>query len=167
MSEDSVDSLGLEGTPPPGSIVRVDVTGKSVVLWGRLRGKLVTAIEGLLNSTLDCNRGTTVREEAKEFTSALLDFAKAKLQMPVVELEKASAEISKLYAERQKELADADKTHAEADAIRLTTQITELRLVLGATKAILVGEEGAEAILLGKQIDVFLEVVRDLSRAGA
>ena len=150
---------------PPGTMMRVDVRGNSPELWTNLRSKLMEKVQQLLDSTLDHNRGTTVREEAKEFTTALLDFAKAKLQMPVVEIEKASAEISKIYAERQKELAEADKLHAEADLIRLNTHIRELTLTLGLTKVMLVGESGEEAILLGKQVDAFLEVVRDLSRS--
>jgi hypothetical protein len=151
-------------TPAPGAMLRVDVRGKSQELWAGLRSKLMAKVQEVLNSTLDHKRGTTVREEAREFTAALLDFAKAKLQMPVVEVEKAAAEVAKLYAERQKELAEADKIHAEADAIRLETNIRELTLTLALTKAMLVGEPGEEAVLLGRQVDAFLEAVRDLSR---
>jgi len=95
----------------------------------------------------------------------LLDFAKARLAKPGLEAEKIAAEIGKTFAERQTELARADKTSEEARGLRIKNDISELRLTLGATKAILVGDASEEAVLFGKQVDAFLSALKDLAQA--
>lgn len=145
------------------SWLRVDVRGESEGRWIALREKFLAQIGKLLESTLDHDRGTTVRDEAKEFTSALLDFAKAKLAKPGLEAEQIAAQIGKTFAERQTELARADKTAEEARQIRIKNDIAELRLTLGATKAMLVGDSSEEAVLFGKQLNEFLEVLKEIA----
>jgi hypothetical protein len=41
--------------------------------------------------------------------------------------------------------------------------IKKLRLVLGGTKAMLIGDPGEEALLCGQQIDEFLRVLKELA----
>lgn len=143
--------------------LRVDVRGANPTLWASLREKFVNQIGRLLDSTLDYQRGTTVRDEAKEFTSALLDFAKAKLAKPGLEAEKLAAEIGKTFAERQSELARASKISEEARQLRIRNDVSELRISLGATKALLIGDASEEAVLFGKQVDAFLTALKEIS----
>ncbi len=143
--------------------LRVDVRGSNDKLWASLRSKFVTQIETLLSATLDHERGTTVRDEAKQFTSALLDFAKAKLAKSGLEAEQIAAEIGKTFAEKQTELARAEKTTEEARQIRIKNDVAELRLTLGATKAFLVGDESEEAVIFGKQLESFLCVLKEIA----
>lgn len=150
---------------PPNSnhkIVRVDVRGEDPELWKRLRAKLMVRIHTVLESTLDHDRGTTVREEAKQFTASMLDFARQRLQREGLENDKIEAEIAELYAKRTKELADADRVSAEAERIRQDTSLRELCKCLALTKAMLIGDESEEAMLFGQQIDSFLSVVKEL-----
>lgn len=143
-------------------IARIDVRGKEPNLWKNLRPKLIEKIQKFLDTTMDHERGTTIQEEAKQFTSALLDFARNKLAREGVEVQKIEAEVSEIYAKRVKSLAEADKVSAEAAAIRQRTATKELCTMLAMTRAMLVGEEGEEALLLGKQINEFLGLVREL-----
>lgn len=145
--------------------LQVQVRGKDPDRWANLRAKFIRRLDKLLDSTLDSARGTTVRDEAKEFTSALLDFASAKLAKPGLEGEKIAAEIGKTFAERQTELARADKTSEEARELRIKNDISELRLMLGATKAVLVGDDSDEAVLFGKAVDAFLSALNEMARA--
>ena len=151
----------------PEQWVRIDIRGKDKQLWVSLREKFLARIDSLLESTLDHERGTTVRYEIKEFTSALLDFAKARLAKSGLEAEKIASEISKTFAERQTELAKAGKTSEETRELRIQNDITELRLTLGATKAMLVGDDSEEAILFGKQLEAFLKVLRGIAGTSA
>ncbi|MBK7391133.1 MAG: hypothetical protein IPI23_19310 [Bacteroidetes bacterium] len=51
------------------------------------------------------------------------------------------------------------KLHAEAKAIEFDTALKKLKLSLKLTKALIVGKEGQEAIVITKQIDTFLEAI--------
>jgi hypothetical protein len=73
------------------------------------------------------------------------------------------AEIEKGFTEREKTLADAEKVRAETDAIRLETRIRELRVILGLTKALLIGDDSSEALVVGQRIDEFLKVLHGVS----
>ncbi len=143
-------------------IARVDVRGKNLDKWARIKPKLMAKIDAFLDFPADHSAGTTVRDEAKQLTSALLDFAKNRLAREGAEVQKIEAEISEIYAKERMALAQADKLNAEAEAMRSQNAIKELVAMLALTKAMLVGEEGEEALLLGKQIDVFLDIVKEL-----
>jgi hypothetical protein len=155
------DSLGDDSTIRM-QIARVDVRGKKPALWEGLRPKLIAKISAMLDTTIDHQRGTSIGEEAKQFTSALLDYARNKLAREGAEVQKIEAEISEIYANRTRSLAESAKLDAEAEAQRFQTARKELCMALALTKAMLVGEIGEEALLLGKQIDAFLDVVREL-----
>lgn len=151
------------GNAVPGQWARFDVTGKVPSVWAKLRGKLIERLHTVLDSTLDTKRGTTVKEEFRAFTSALLDAARAKLAKPGLEVQELEAKVEKLFAEKAHELALAEKVSEQAAALRLRNSINELRLDLGMTKALLVGEKGKEALLLGRQATQLLAFLKDLS----
>lgn len=150
--------------PGKGEIVRIGVIGKDEKLWAKLYPTLVGKVQNLLDSTLDHNKGSTVRDELKDFTSELLDFAKAKLATPGLEAQKIAAEITQKYAEHQTELAQADKTREEARERRIKNDIRELRYSLTLTKALVMADDDESAIFFGKQIDSFLELLKDLGQ---
>lgn len=145
--------------------LRVDVKGKTAATWARLREKLILGIEQVLDGiTEEHDKGAWIKANAREFTSALLDHAKERLARAGLENAKIEAEVAEIYAKRERELAEARKVHADAADREFETSVKQLRLMLGATKAMLVGEKGKEAILFGKQLNAFLEVVNELSR---
>lgn len=145
--------------PEKKQFVQVDVRGKTTELWQSLRPKLIQAMNDVLDAVIDTEHGTTVRDEAKQLTTALLDYAKANLARPGLENERIEAEIRRLYGQMEIDRAEARKKYAEADALEFNTKVKRLRLALGAAKAFLVGEEGEEAVIFTKQITAFLETL--------
>jgi hypothetical protein len=145
--------------------IRVDVRGKTEAVWASLREKLIVAIGQVLDSiTEEQDKGDWFKATSREFTSALLGHAKERLARAGLENAKIEAEVAEIYAKRERELAEARKVHADADAREFKTSLDRLRLMLGATKAMLIGEKGKEALLLGRQLKAFLEVVNELSQ---
>ena len=140
-------------------VLEVQITGKDKGLFKQLRGKLVLAISQSLDTVINYEQETTVKEEAKEFASALIDHAKAKLKKAGIENEKLLVEIDNLYVQREKEIAETRKLNAEAKAIEIQNRIRSLRLSLGGLKAMMIGEEGEEDLVFMKQIDSFLSVL--------
>jgi hypothetical protein len=144
---------------------RLDVTGRSADTWAELKPRLIAALKRLLEDITDGQGPTWFEDQARDFKNALLDYAKSQLMKPGAEVERTLAEAEKLYSERERNLAEARKLHAEARAQEVKNAYEELRLTLVLTKAILVSEEGPEALLLGKRLDAFLETVRALLAA--
>ncbi len=163
MSNELIPQDGSDSSDSSDRWLRLDVRGNNNQLWASLREKFVVQIKKLLSATLDHERGTTVREEAKQFTSAFLDFAKAKLAKSGLEAEKIGAEICKTFAEKQTELARAEKTAEETRQLRIKNDIAELRLTLGATKAFIMGDCSDEAIIFGKQLESFLKILKEIA----
>lgn len=141
----------------------VTVSGKSAQRWSQFRDKLLQTLQVVLDTVLDTEEGTTVRDEAQQFTRALLDYAKAHLARPGLENDKLEAEIRRLFSQSEADRAEARKKNAEAEALEFQTKVRRLRLVLGGAKAMLVGEQGEEAIIFGKQIEEFLQILKELT----
>lgn len=161
------ESIGIEACEREGWL-QVDVKGKTEAAWARLREKLMLAIGEILDGvTEEHDKSAWFKASAREFTSALLDHAKERLARAGLENAKIEAEVAEIYAKRERELAEARKAHADADAKEFKNSIERLRLMLGATKAMLIGEKGKEALLLGRQLKAFIEVVNGLSQDAA
>jgi len=148
--------------PEKKQFARVDVTGKTASLWQSLRPKLIKAMTDLLDTVIDDEQGATVRDEMKQLTTALLDYAKANLARPGLENERIEAEIRRLYGQMEIDRAEARKKHAEADTLEFNNKVKRLRLVLGAAKALMVGDDGEEAVIFTAQITAFLETLEKL-----
>lgn len=153
-------------TPPdePGRILNLEVTGRTEGLWALLRGKLIDAIEKALDAVVDPERGTTLREEAREFSSALLEYARQRLARPEKENAEIEARIALLFSEREYTLEKARGERARADAQELENAIKRLRLALSLTRALLAGEAGQEALLLGSKIDGLLRAIGEIEQ---
>jgi hypothetical protein len=145
--------------PEQKQFARVDVRGKTAALWQSLRPKLIQAMTEVLDAVLDDEHGTTVRDELKHFTTALLDYAKANLARPGLENERIEAEVRRLYGQIEIDRAEARKKHAEADMLEFNNKVRRLRFVLGAAKALMVGDTGEEAGIFTAQITEFLETL--------
>ncbi|NOQ75257.1 MAG: hypothetical protein GQ574_24815 [Crocinitomix sp.] len=141
--------------------LKVDVAGKSEDLWKKMRVKLIDTVNKFLDTTIDSQNHSSIREEAKEFTTKFLKHAKDKLERAGLENEKIVAEIDSLYSSRQRESAQTRKLNAEASEIELSVSIKKLKLSLGLTKAILIGDAKNEDIVFAKQIDSFLEMLKE------
>lgn len=144
-------------------IARIDVRGKDPRRWEQVRERLVVRISAMLDATLDHEDNTTVREEAKKFTSHMLEFARQRLQREGLENDKIEAEVSRIYAERTRELAEADRLSAEANEKRRKTALAELCAQLCMAKILIIGDQGEEAVLFGQQIDEFLRLVKEMN----
>jgi hypothetical protein len=116
---------------------------------------------GSLNSIIDAHHGTTVRDEAKDITSLMLDSFRSKLQHARLENDRAEAEIARFYAECEAIRANARKTNAEAAAIEVGTAVKRLQLALRLAKGLVIGDSGDEAIIFSSQIEAMLEAIKD------
>ncbi len=139
------------------------IAGKSPNLWSNLKEKLLQAIHSFLDITIDGVNNKTIREEAKEFSHALLKYGKDKLEKAGFENDKIRAEADLLYSQKEKELAEARKLNAEAQKVEFENAIKQLRLSLKMTKAILLGEPGEEALILVKSVEQFIKVLDDFA----
>lgn len=147
-----------------GKIIKIDVTGKDSLLFEKLRNRLVEAIDRFLDSAIDYQTGTTVREEAKKLTSLALNFAEEKLKKAGIENQMLLAEIDNKYALAEKSKAEARKLDAETKRIEFEETLKKFSLSLKLTKALILGKEGEEAILLTKQLDLFLEAIQEVQQ---
>jgi DNA primase large subunit len=144
------------------TFLRVDVKGNSEPLWLRLRPKLINAINAVLDTVVDPDNESTMRDEAKQFTSALLDHAKAKLKRAGLENDRIEAEIRQLYSQIEMDLAESRKRNAEANALEFDTTVRKLRFALMGTKTLLISDESNESIAFGQEVDGFLESLKQL-----
>jgi len=153
-------------------IQRVDVTGKKPELWAVWQPKLIEkihdVIDKLLSMQIDSEKGTTVRDEAVEIGSLAVRNIKARLKKAVVQNKKDEAEIIKAYAEAEHKYEEANKTraearklNAEAEAKELKNTITKLVTALKLSKVMLVGFPGEEAVLFGRQIGQYIDVLEE------
>ncbi|NOT51252.1 MAG: hypothetical protein HOP10_08235 [Chitinophagaceae bacterium] len=131
------------------------VGGKDEVLWKQLRHKLVQAINTFLDTVIEEETQSTIRQELKEFGTAILDYGKQKLKKAGIENDKILAEIELLFSEREKK-------NAETEAIKFETSLKKLIVAMAGTKVIMRGSAGKEELIFIKQIDDFLAILRDL-----
>lgn len=142
--------------------VKIELEGKDNNLWKNLQSKLIGVINNFLDSVIDHKNESTIREEAKKFTSALLDYGKNKLEKAGLDNEKIVAEVDLLYSQKEKQFAEARKLHAEADLIELQTNVKKLKIALSSMKLLMIGEANNEEIIFLKQIDVFLQTIKEI-----
>ena len=102
---------------PEKQFALVSVSGKSPERWLQFRDKLLQALQAVLDTVLDSEEGTTVRDEAQQLTRALLDYAKANLARPGLENDKLEAETRRLFYQGEADRAEARKKNAEAEAL--------------------------------------------------
>lgn len=146
-------------------IIKIVVSGDDEDLFKKLRKKLLDKMDSFLDTTVDYKKGTTIKEEAKELISLGLDFSKQKLKKAGIENEKLNAEIDEAYSRREKNKAETRNIDADTREKNFNQSIREFRAYLIFTKAILIGKQGEEAVILTKQIEVFLEAVNEIANS--
>ena len=146
-------------------LTKVSVSGADSVLWDKLRNKLIQVLDRSLDTIINYDTGATIKDEAKEFSSAVIQFGKEKLKKASIENDKINAEIEEIYTKIKKEKAETRKINAEADQINLDNQIKAIRITLGSAKALLIGSANNEDILFVKKVDAFLGVLKELKQS--
>jgi hypothetical protein len=108
-------------------------------------------LESVLDTIVDHQRETTVKQEAQELISESIQSLKERLKKSGLENEELAARATKLLAEAEKERSIAKKTRAEADGQEFLTIVKKLRLLLEAHRA-----------MERNQLDGFLGVLKEL-----
>jgi len=114
--------------------------------------RLQAALDHVLNSIVDPERGTTVREETQTLIKETVQNLKDRLKRQGLENEEIKARVTRLLAEVEKDRALTAKTEAETEAITLATNARKLRLLLEADRVV---EHGS--------LDSFLVVLKEIS----
>lgn len=140
------------------------LTGKDPEKWAKFRDELFIKFQGLFDQMAEESpESHWLRDQAKEFGALTIDFAKGHLRKPGLEAAKIEAEVADLYASREQKIAAARKIHAESRAVETENKVRDLRITLSMFRAMLIGEKGDEAILIGRQIDYMIEALKAVS----
>lgn len=148
-----------------GKIIKIDVAGKDPDLFSKIKGKLFIAVDKFLESVIDYDTGTTVKEETRKLASLALNFAEEKLKKTGIENQLILAQVDEKYAQIEKGKAETRKLNAEARKLDFDQSLKELSLSLRLTKALLTGKPGEENLMFVKQLDAFLDAINDVNRA--
>jgi len=140
----------------PDKYVKVKIEGKTSDIWEKLRDKFVDTIHDMLETVIDSESNTTVKEELVEFKTLLLNYGKNKLAKPGIDNAKTIAEIELLYTQKIKAVAEAKKLLAEADAISFETKLKKLHTSLVVMKALSSSTEDEDSLLISKEIDTLI-----------
>lgn len=114
--------------------------------------RLQTALVHVLDSVVDSQKQTTVREEAQTLITESLAHLKERLKKQGLENAEIEARVVKLLAEAEKEKAMAAKTRAESEKLEFATIVRKLRLLLEVQRA-----------MEHDRIDDFLDVLKEMS----
>lgn len=155
----------MDSKPTKNRLTKISVSGADPILWDKLKSKLLLILDKSLDTIINYDTGGTIKDEAREFTTALIEFGKEKLKKASIENEKLNAEIEEIYTRIKKEKAETRKINAIADKINLDNQLRAIRISLGSAKALLIGSEENEDILFIKRVDTFLEVINDMKHS--
>lgn len=114
--------------------------------------RLQTALVHVLDSVVDSQKQSTIREEAQTLISESLAHLKERLKKQGLENAEIEARVVKLLAEAEKEKAMAAKTRAESEKLEFATIVRKLRLLLEVQRA-----------MEHDRIDDFLDVLKEMS----
>lgn len=133
-----------------------------------LTPKIEQAIGTVLDSVIDKNHGTTVRQEAESLLTESLGHLQARLKKAGMQNEEIAARVTKMLAQAatEREIAEktrqeARKTGAEADQMELVTLTKKMRFVLAAQRFLTSGSEGD---FLTQRVDTLIETLEELSQ---
>lgn len=138
----------------PGALVPADAEaslGRLSGPWEGMGPRLQTALNLVLDSVIDHQRQSTVRQEAQTLISESIHHLKERLKKTGLENEEIAARATKLLAEAEREKSVAAKTRAETEAIEFETIVRKLRLLMEANRA-----------MAENKTETFLQVLREL-----
>ena len=115
--------------PEKKQFIRVDVTGKTTCAMAVAPTETYRAMCDVLDAVIDDEYGTTVRDEAKQLTTALLDTHSPTLHA-LASKTSASKQIRRLYGQMEIDLAEARKKRTlEADTLEFNNKVRRLRFL--------------------------------------
>jgi hypothetical protein len=130
------------------------------IFHGELLPKLQTTIGRILESVLDTEKGTTIKDEALDILKESISHLKEKLRQKGLQNEEITARVSNLLAEAENQRATARKTRAESEQIEFLNTIRKLRLVLEA-QLIMASEEDPKD---KQKLKELIEVLKDVAK---
>jgi len=133
---------------------------KAAILHRELLPKLQTTIGRILESVIDTEKGTTVKDEALDILKESISHLKEQLRQKGLQNEEITARVSKLLAEAENHRATARKTRAESEQIEFMNTIRKLRLVLEA-QLIMASEEGPKD---NQKLKELIEVLKNVAK---
>jgi hypothetical protein len=133
---------------------------KAAVFHKELIPKLQTTIGRILDSVIDSEKGTTVKDEALDILKESISHPKEQLRQKGLQNEEITARVSKLLAEAENQRATARKTRAESEHIEFMNTIRKLRLVLEAQLIMISDESPIDA----QQLKGLIEVLKDVAK---
>ena len=133
---------------------------KTALFHKELLPKLQTTIGRILDSVIDSESGSTVKDEALDILKESISHLKEQLRQKGLQNEEITARVSKLLAEAEVQRATARKTRAESEQIEFLNTIRKLRLVLDA-QLIMVSDENARD---AQQLKGLIEVLKDVAK---
>ncbi len=138
----------------------VSKTPKAAKLQNELIPKLQKTIYSILDSIVDPETGTTVKDEALDILKESISNLKEQLRHKGLKNEEITARVTKLLAEAENQRATARKTRAESEQLEFMNTIRKLRLVLEAQLIMITDENPKET----QRLKGLLEVLRDVSK---
>ncbi len=118
------------------ALVSASETGSEIpkvaIFHRELLPKLQTTIGRILESVVDIEKGTSVKDEALDILKESISHLKEQLRQKGLQNEEITSRVSKLLAEAENQRATARKTRAESEQIEFLNTIRKLRLVLEA-----------------------------------
>lgn len=145
-------------------LVSVSATGSKIpkvaIFHGELLTKLQTTIGRILESVVDIEKGTTVKDEALDILKESISHLKEQLRQKGLQNEEITARVSKLLAEAENQRATARKTRAESEQIEFMNTIRKLRLVLEAQLIMASDEDPKDKQKLKELIEVLKDVAK-------
>jgi hypothetical protein len=133
---------------------------KVPILHGELLPKLQSTIGRILESVIDNEKGTTVKDEALDILKESISCLKEQLRQKGLQNEEITARVSKLLAEAENHRATARKTRAESEQIEFMNTIRKLRLILDA-QLIMASEEDPKD---RQKLKELIEVLKDVAK---
>lgn len=135
-------------------------TPKAETLHKELIPKLQTTIYRILDSVIDTETGTTVKDEALDILKESINHLKEQLRHKGLQNEEITARVTKLLAEAENQRAAARKTRAESEQLEFMNTIRKLRLVLEAQLIMIADENTKDA----QRLNGLVEVLRDVAK---
>ena len=144
------------------ALVSVSATASDIqnaaILHKELLPKLQMTIGRILDSVIDNEKGTTVKDEALDILKESISHLKEHLRQKGLQNEENTARVSKLLAEAENQRATARKIRAESEQIEFMNTIRKLRLVLEAQLIMISDEVPTNTQQLKGLIEVLKEV---------
>lgn len=133
---------------------------QTTVFHKELLPKLQTTISRMLDTVIDTEKGTTVKDEALDILKESIGHLKEQLKQKGLQNEEITARVTKLLAEAENQRAAARKTRAESEQLEFINTIRKLRLVL-ETQLIIIADENP---IDTKRLTGLVEVLKDVAK---